>query len=156
MSSFVGVLIGGFVSDKWVRKNLKGRIYIGVIGLLFTIPALFLLGYGSGTRFILLGGVLFGLGFGIFDVNNMPILCQFVSPRHRATGYGLMNLAGISAGAMITGFLGKSADAGNMRQNFAMLSIIVIVAVIMQLTLLRPTTANKTGRSDSPGEGKGD
>ncbi|HAZ04314.1 MAG: MFS transporter [Bacteroidetes bacterium GWF2_42_66] len=144
MSSFVGVLLGGFISDRWVQKNMKGRIFTGVVGLLFTIPALFLLGYGSGFEFILLGGVFFGLGFGMFDVNNMPILCQFVSPRYRATGYGLMNLAGISAGAVITSFLGKSADAGNMRQDFAMLSIIVLVAIVLQLTILKPTTINKT------------
>jgi len=143
MSSFLGVLIGGFLSDKWVQKNLKGRIYTGVIGLSFTIPSLFLLGYSSGFYLISLGGFLFGLGFGMFDVNNMPILCQFVSPRYRATGYGLMNLAGISAGAVITSFLGKSADSGNMRQDFAMLSVIVIIAIILQLTLLKPTTTNK-------------
>jgi len=144
LSSFVGVLLGGFISDKWVQKYLKGRIYTGVIGLALTVPALFLLGYGTGIVAILLGGVLFGLGFGMFDVNNMPILCQFVSPRYRATGYGLMNLAGISAGAIITDFLGKSADAGNMRQVFAMLSIIVIVAIVLQLMLLKPKTANMT------------
>lgn len=143
MSSFFGVLIGGFISDKWVQKNLKGRIYTGVIGLLFTIPALFILGYGSGIALILMGGMFFGLGFGMFDVNSMPILCQFVSARHRATGYGLMNLAGISAGAFITSLLGKSADSGNMRQDFAMLSFIVIVAIILQLAILRPTTVNK-------------
>ncbi len=144
LSSFVGVLLGGIISDRWVQKNLKGRIYTGVVGLAFTIPALFLLGYGSGFEFILLGGMLFGLGFGIFDVNNMPILCQFVSPRYRATGYGLMNLAGISAGAVITGFLGKSADSGNMRHDFALLSIIVAVAIVLQLIMLKPITANKT------------
>jgi MFS family permease len=143
MSSLVGVLIGGFMSDKWVQKNVRGRIFTGVIGLVFTIPALFLLGYGSGFVLILMGGLFFGLGFGMFDVNSMPILCQFVSPRYRATGYGLMNLAGISAGAFITRSLGKSADSGNMRQDFAMLSIIVIVAIILQLTILRPTTVNK-------------
>jgi MFS family permease len=144
LSSFVGVLLGGFVSDRWVQRNLKGRIYTGVIGLAFTIPALFLLGYGSGFEFILLGGMLFGLGFGIFDVNNMPILCQFVSPRYRSTGYGLMNLAGISAGAVITEFLGKSVDDGNMRRDFAMLSLIVFVTIVFQLVMLKPVTANKT------------
>lgn len=144
MSSFVGVLLGGFISDRWVQRNLKGRIYTGVVGLSLTIPALFLLGYGSGFEFILLGGFFFGLGFGMFDVNNMPILCQFVSPRYRATGYGLMNLAGISAGAVITGFLGKSADAGNMRHDFAKLTIIVIIAIVLQLVMLKPTTVNKT------------
>ena len=144
LSSFVGVLLGGVISDRWVQRNLKGRIYTGVVGLLFTIPALFLLGYGNGFAFILLGGMFFGLGFGMFDVNNMPILCQFVSPRYRATGYGLMNLAGISAGAVITGFLGKSADSGSMRHDFAMLSIIVVVAIVFQLVLLKPLTVNKT------------
>jgi MFS family permease len=144
MSSFVGVLLGGFISDRWVQRNLKGRIYTGVVGLSLTIPALFLLGYGSGFEFILLGGLFFGLGFGMFDVNNMPILCQFVSPRYRATGYGLMNLVGISAGAAITGFLGKSADAGNMRHDFAMLSVIVVAAIVLQLVMLKPTTINKS------------
>lgn len=151
LSSFLGVLLGGFISDSWVQKNMKGRIYTGVAGLLFTIPALFLLGYGNGFAFILLGGMFFGLGFGMFDVNNMPILCQFVSPRYRATGYGLMNLAGISAGAVITGFLGKSADSGSMRHDFALLSIIVVVAIVLQLTMLKPTTINKTEDSCSPG-----
>lgn len=29
------------------------------------------------------GGLCFGIGYGIFDANNMPILCQFISPRYR-------------------------------------------------------------------------
>lgn len=144
MSSFFGVLIGGYLSDRWVQKNMKGRIFTGVLGLTFTIPALFLLGYGTGFEMVVLGAVFFGLGFGMFDANSMPILCQFVSPRYRATGYGLMNLAGISAGAVITGMLGKSADAGNMRHDFAMLSIIVVVAIVLQLVVLKPKTVNKT------------
>ena len=144
MSSFFGVLIGGYLSDRWVQKNMKGRIFTGVLGLTFTIPALFLLGYGTGFEMVVLGAVFFGLGFGMFDANSMPILCQFVSPRYRATGYGLMNLAGISAGAVITGMLGKSADAGNMRHDFAMLSIIVVVAIVLQLVVLKPKTINKT------------
>jgi MFS family permease len=144
MSSLVGVLLGGYLSDRWVMKNLKGRIYTGIVGMALTIPALFLLGYGSSFELILLGGVFFGLGFGMFDVNNMPILCQFVSPRYRATGYGIMNLAGISAGAVITAFLGKSADAGNMRHDFAMLSIAVVAAIALNLLVLKPKTVNKT------------
>lgn len=144
MSSLVGVLLGGYLSDRWVLKTLKGRIYTGIVGMALTIPALFLLGYGGSFEMILLGGILFGLGFGMFDVNNMPILCQFVSPRYRATGYGIMNLAGISAGAVITAFLGKSADAGNMRHDFAMLSVAVVAAIALNLLVLKPKTINKT------------
>lgn len=139
-ASLVGVLIGGYLSDKWVQRNLKGRIYVGVIGLAFTLPALLFIGFGKSLFIIFIGAVLFGLGFGMFDVNNMPILCQFVSSRYRATGYGLLNLAGISAGAIITNFLGESFDAGHMGRDFALLGIVVFIAIILQLTMLRPKT----------------
>jgi MFS transporter, ACS family, D-galactonate transporter len=143
MASFVGVLLGGFVSDRWVHKHLKGRIFTGVIGLALTIPALVLLGYGNSFVTILAGGITFGLGFGIFDVNNMPILCQFVSSRYRATGYGLMNLVGIASGAFITSLLGKSQDAGNLGKDFAILGVVVVVAILLQLTLLHPKQIDK-------------
>jgi MFS transporter, ACS family, D-galactonate transporter len=143
-ASFIGVLIGGFISDRWVMRNLKGRIYTGVTGLALTLPALFLVGNGTSMEAILTGGVLFGLGFGIFDTNNMPVLCQFVSPRYRATGYGIMNLAGISAGAVITEFLGKTADNGGMGHIFVLLTVIVLVAIILQLVVLHPKTINMT------------
>ena len=44
------------------------------------------------------GLVIFGLGWGFFDCNNMPILAQIVRPEWRATGYGIMNLVSISCG----------------------------------------------------------
>jgi MFS family permease len=143
MASLIGVLIGGFLSDKWVHKNLKGRIYTGVIGLSLTIPALLLLASGHNLIGIVSGAICFGLGFGMFDVNSMPILCQFVSPRYRATGYGLMNLVGISAGAVITNFLGKSIDAGNLGRDFALMTLVVAVAIVLNLTVLKPTTIDK-------------
>ncbi|MDR1884326.1 MAG: MFS transporter [Prevotella sp.] len=144
MASLAGVLLGGYLSDRWVHKNVKGRIYTGVIGLALTLPALLLLAFGNSLLTIVAGAIFFGLGFGMFDVNNMPVLCQFVSPRYRATGYGLMNLAGISAGAVITDFMGKSIDAGNVGRDFALLGIVVLVAIVLQLTVLKPTVINKT------------
>lgn len=144
MASFLGVLIGGILSDKWVQKNLKGRIYTGVIGLALTIPALILLGYGHSFPTILGGAICFGVGFGMFDVNNMPILCQFVSSRYRATGYGLMNLVGIASGAFITNLLGKSSDSGSLGKDFAILGVVVVIAIVLQLTMLRPKFIDKT------------
>ena len=144
LSSLVGVLVGGIISDRWVQYNLRGRIYTGVIGLVLTIPSLLFLGFGGSIVPIIIGAIGFGLGFGIFDVNNMPILCQFASPRLRATGYGLMNLVGISAGAFITSLLGKSADSGSLGRDFAILGIVVLVAIILQLTMLHPKQMNKT------------
>ena len=137
-SSFLGVIFGGILSDRWVQKNIRGRIYTSAIGLALTIPALLLIGYGHSLFHVIGAAFCFGFGFGMFDANNMPILCQFVSAKYRATAYGLMNMVGVFAGAFITDLLGKSTDAGNLGKSFAMLSGIVAVALIIQLSFLRP------------------
>lgn len=142
-SSFVGVVFGGILSDRWVRKNIKGRIYTGAIGLSLTIPSLLLLGFGSSIVEVVSAGVLFGIGFGMFDANNMPILCQFVSVHQRATAYGVMNMVGVFAGAMITSVLGSWSDDGNLGMGFALLATVVAIAVVIQLYSLHPQTDEK-------------
>ena len=141
-SSFVGVLLGGVMSDKWVLRNIRGRIYTSAIGLGMTIPALVLLGFGHSVVAVVGAGMLFGIGFGMFDANNMPILCQIISAKYRATAYGVMNMVGVFAGAAVTQLLGKWTDGGNLGMGFAVLGGIVIVALVLQLVCLRPTSDN--------------
>ena len=74
----------------------------------------------------------------MFDANNMSLVCQFVQPQYRATAYGLMNMTGVFAGAFITDLLGKSTDQGSLGKDFAMLSVVVLVALVIQLSMLRP------------------
>jgi ACS family D-galactonate transporter-like MFS transporter len=142
ISSLLGVIVGGILSDRWFQVNSRGRIYTGAIGLSLTIPALFLMGYGFTVFHIIASAFLFGFGFGMFDTNNMPILCQFVKPNQRATGYGFLNTAGIFAGALITDYLGKSTDAGNLGKDFAMLAFVVVIVLVIQLIFLKPNKTN--------------
>jgi MFS transporter, ACS family, D-galactonate transporter len=137
-SSFIGVIFGGILSDKWVQKNIRGRIYTSAIGLALTIPALLFIGFGHSLFAVISAAFCFGFGYGMFDANNMPILCQIVAKKYRATAYGLMNMTGVFAGAFITDLLGKSTDKGNLGNSFAMLSGIVLVALLVQLFFLRP------------------
>ncbi|MBL0233749.1 MAG: MFS transporter [Chitinophagaceae bacterium] len=137
-SSFLGVIFGGYLSDKWVQQNIRGRIYTSAIGLSLTIPALILVGMGHSMLAVIGAAFCFGFGYGMFDANNMPILCQFVSAKHRASAYGLMNMVGVFAGALITDWLGKSTDAGNLGKDFAMMSVIIVMALLLNLFFLRP------------------
>lgn len=143
LSSFVGVISGGILADRWVMRNLRGRIYTGAIGLSLTLPSLLLLGFGHSLFTVVGGAVLFGMGYGMFDANNMPILCQFVSPKHRAAGYGLMNMTGVFAGAFITNLLGKSTDSGHLGRDLAMLAIPVALAIAFLLVTLKPKFADR-------------
>ena len=77
------------------------------------VPAMFGVGYAPrpacswvAVAFL----VLFGLGWGFFDCNNMPILCQIAGPELRATGYGIMNLVSISCGGFADWGFGMMRD----------------------------------------------
>lgn len=137
-SSFFGVIFGGILSDKWVQKNIRGRVYTSAIGLAMTIPALLFIGLGNSVIHLVGAVFFFGFGYGMFDANNMPILCQFISSKHRATAYGLMNMIGVFAGAFITNLLGKSSDGGSLGKDFAMMAIVVVAALAVQLLVLKP------------------
>lgn len=140
LSSFVGVFIGGSISDKWVLSNVRGRVFTSMIGLSLMAPALLLLGFGDSYLTVVGGCALFGIGIGFFDTNNMPIVCQFFSPRYRSTTYGVINMAGVIAGGYITQALGKSTDANNLGRDFAMMAGVVAVVVLIQFLLLKPKT----------------
>ena len=139
-ASFIGILIGGPLSDRWVKKNLKGRIYTSAIGLGMMIPALILIGLGHGVVAAVATGLIFGIGYGMFDTNNMPILCQFVPSRLRATAYGFMNTVGVAMGAVCTQVLGRMQDGGHLGAAFAVLGIVTAAALLVQLIVLKPVT----------------
>lgn len=142
LSSFIGVFVGGAISDRWVRTNVKGRVYTSAMGLGMMAPALAFLGFGSSYWSVIGGGFLFGFGLGFFDTNNMPILCQFFSSRYRSTAYGVMNMSGVIAGGYITKMLGKSTDAGNLGRDFGVMAVVILIVVFIQILILKPKTDN--------------
>lgn len=143
VSSFIGVMIGGPLSDKWVKRNVRGRIYTSAIGLAMMIPALVLIGLAHNAWLSVLAGLFFGVGYGMFDANNMPILCQFVSSRQRAMAYGFMNSLGVIMGAITTQLLGGLAESVGLGMCFALMGGILIIALALQLIVLKPKYDDK-------------
>lgn len=143
VASFIGVMIGGPISDRWVRRNVRGRIYTSAIGLAMMIPALVLIGLAHNAPLSVAAGMFFGIGYGMFDANNMPILCQFVSSRQRAMAYGFMNSLGVIMGAITTQLLGGLADSLGLGLCFAFMGAILLVALALQLIVLKPKSDDK-------------
>ncbi len=136
-AAVVGAVVGGWLADRWMRTNPRGRIFVSAIGTALIVPAMFGVGYAPQTGQLWVAVtflILFGLGWGFFDSNNMPILCQIARPDLRATGYGIMNLVSISAG----GFADKGF--GIMRDRniplFGIFSVFACTAVVSVLLVL--------------------
>jgi MFS family permease len=92
IAAIAGAVLGGWLADRWMRTRSRGRIFVSAIGTSLFLPALFGVGNATDLGVAVLFLALFGLGWGFFDGNSMPILCQLVGPEQRATAYGVMNL----------------------------------------------------------------
>ena len=138
VASLIGVGIGGWLADGWMRRSNRGRIFVSAIGMSFFLPALFGVG-NAGTLSVAIGFLLlFGLGWGFFDCNNMPILCQLVRPELRATGYGFMNLVSISCGGFADWGFGALRDRGvPLNVIFGVFAGVALLSVVIVL-LIRP------------------
>lgn len=113
IAAIFGAMIGGWLADRWMQRTPRGRIYVSAIGMALIVPAMFGVGYSpqTGQLWVAIAFLgLFGLGWGFFDCNNMPILCQIARPDLRATGYGLMNLVSIGCGGLADWGFGALRD----------------------------------------------
>jgi MFS transporter, Spinster family, sphingosine-1-phosphate transporter len=146
-AAIFSALGGGWLADRWMRRTQRGRIYVSALGMACIIPAMLgvgvVVGQGSLSLAILFL-ILFGIGWGLFDGNNMPILSQIVRPELRATGYGFMNLVSISCGGFADwGF-------GSLRDNHVPLNLIfgvfagiALLSVVIVL-MIKPREENST------------
>ncbi len=111
-AAIFGALLGGWLADRWMQKNNRGRIFVSAIGMVMIIPAIFGVGNAGTLTISIAFLILFGLGWGFFDCNNMPILCQVARPELRATGYGIMNMVSISCGGLADWGFGAMSHRG--------------------------------------------
>jgi MFS family permease len=137
-AAFCGVIVGGWLADRWAQRAVRGRTYLSALGLALLVPGILVIGLAPGFALAISGSLLFGFGFGMFDANNMPILCQIAPARFRATGYGLLNFFGIASGACLTPWLGHLKDSGvPLAVSFAWCAVPALLAAVLML-LLRP------------------
>jgi MFS family permease len=141
-----GVLFGGWLADRWMRRTARGRIYVSALGMVLFLPALFGLGNPGTLALAILFLILFGIGWGFFDCNNMPILCQVTRPELRATGYGFMNLVSISCGGLGDWGFGVLRDRNvPLTLIFGCFTGVALLSLIVVL-LIRPQSPDASRR----------
>ncbi len=140
-AALLSAILGGWLADRWMRRSDRGRIFVSAIGMMLIVPAMF--GVGNAPALDSFGLaiaslILFGVGWGFFDCNNMPILSQIVRPHMRATGYGLMNFVSMMCGGLADWGFGKMRDMQiPLNVIFGVFAMICVFSLVLVL-LIRP------------------
>src|SRR6478672_5247161 len=145
VAAIAGAVTGGWLADRWMQRTPRGRIYVSAIGMSLIVPAMFGVGYAPKTGLLSVAIaflVLFGIGWGFFDSNNMPILSQIARPQLRATGYGIMNLVSISCGGFGDWAFGALRDRDvPLNLIFGVFAGVALLSVVIVL-MIRPRGAD--------------
>jgi MFS family permease len=141
-ASYAGAIAGGLLTDRWVRRNARARIYMGAFGMAIAAPFLVLMSLAVSQLVLAIALITFGLGRGLFDCNTMPTLLQIVPRRYCATGYGILNAVGCvmgGAGAAAAGFIKEQVGLSLALQG-AGLVLFAGAFVILRIRISSPST----------------
>ena len=131
-ASIAGLLLGGFISDKWSAKNRYARILTPMIGLAIAVPCVFIAGLTSILYLAILFFMIYGLTRMFVDTNLMPVLCLSIDNRYRATGYGILNMFATIIGGVGIYAAGALRDSQiNLNIMFQIASLSIMVCILL-------------------------
>ena len=142
VAAFAGVLCGGAWADRWSLTQLRGRVWVPMIALSLASPFVYFTSITHTLGLAVICLIAFGFARGCSDSNMMPILCQVAAPKHRATGYGVLNFFSCSIGGLAAYLGGWLKDhAVNLNLLLAGSAVLVLVSGLL-LALVRPERRN--------------
>src|SRR5690606_5919081 len=133
IGSFIGVILGGIIADRWVQKNPKGRLNVMIAGFCIGAPFLFIMASTQVFLLAILAMSVFGLARGFNDANLMPMLRQVVDQRYIATAYGFLNFLSTIVGGLMV-YVGGALKDANVSLSITY-QVIAVVLLLASLTL---------------------
>ena len=119
IAKYAAVLLAAVVADMWYRSNKNARAYVPGICFCLAGPCVIVamlpaLGVPIGLTLVATVSLVSmqGVAQGSLDATLMPVLRSHIDERFSATGYGLLNLTSVSAGALISWLGGYLKDSG--------------------------------------------
>lgn len=115
IAKYISVLACAVIADRWCLRNKNARAYVPGIAFCIAGPCVLLammFGEGIGLAAVLALVSMQGVAQGSMDATLMPVLRSTIDERFAATGYGLLNLTSVGAGALVSWLGGMLKDAG--------------------------------------------
>ncbi len=135
--AFLGVMVGGRVSDRMATRRRSIRLEIEILGLALGAPCIWLIGASPSLTIVYVALAGFGLFRGLYDSNLFATLFDVIPLRYRSTATGVMLSCAFTVGAtspMLLGYVKQHIDLG---VGLSWLAIVYALGAVILFIALR-------------------
>lgn len=136
--AFAAILLGGAVTDRFVRRFPRFRLGFQITALLCGAPMLLWIGMAQSFAALLVAAGAYGVFRGFFEVNTHASLFDVIEPQHRSASIGFISmiafffggLSGVAMGALSDkyGIRGFEIGFGAMAGVYALAALLMMVS----------------------------
>jgi MFS transporter, Spinster family, sphingosine-1-phosphate transporter len=130
---FLGIAIGGWLSDRAIRRDSRSRVLIKGLSFLVSAPLLFFFIGAPSLLVIAVVMVLSSMIRAIGLPSEHAILCEIVPPAFRSTAIGLLNTCWTAAGGIGVLLAGLFKQDVGLEVIFGSSSFLYILAGLLML-----------------------
>ena len=143
--AFAAILLGGVLTDRFVRRMPRFRIGFQVLSMLCGAPFLVAIGLVPSAAAMVVMTAAYGVFRGFFEVNTHATLFDVIPPQYRSTSVGIFTvfaflfggLSGIVMGALSQKYGVRGFEYGFMMMGAAYLVGAAVMAVAHFVTFPR-------------------
>lgn len=140
LTSMLGVLLGGMLSDRMVRSRAAFRLQLQSTFMFLCAPAILVMGLAGNLTLTCCGIAALGLFQGIYQSNTPASLFDVIAPRYRSSALGVEIMLAYLIGSVSPWMLGRFRDAlGDVRGlawGFASFAAVYVLGGLAVLTAL--------------------
>lgn len=139
-AAFAAVMAGGFITDRFIRRMPRFRLFFQTVAMLLGAPCLLMIGMSDSLVLMIAMTASYGLFRGFFESNTHASLFDVVPPELRSSAEGYLTMIGFFFGGLsgvVMGALSEKYGVRGFEIGFALMGAAYAVgAVAMALSAL--------------------
>ncbi len=132
--AFVAILVGGVVTDHFVKRMPRFRLGFQIASMLCAAPCLLLIGVAPAAGAMIAATAAYGVFRGLFEVNTHASLFDVVPPAYRSTGVGLFTVFAFFVGGLsgvVMGALSQKYGVRGFEIGFAIMAATYVLGAAL-------------------------
>ena len=134
--AFLAILVGGVVTDRFVKRMPRFRLGFQIVSLLAGAPCLLMIGRCGGLTAAIAMTALYGVFRGFFEVNTHASLFDVIPPAYRSTSVGIFTVFAFFVGGLsgvLMGALSQRYGASGFEMGFAIMAGTYVLAAFVMM-----------------------